>query len=190
MHQHCSSSAPPAMASRRFPSLNRAREFQRLKRERESHRLQPQAREECTAAEARLGSRSPDERIQAASTLGRLRFADSYGTLLGALIAESAAGATENREVELALLKALEDVGSEHNAKSLITAGREPIKRFIMSHLADAQIVGAALEALSWTGPVNEISTDAMAIGVEAVRQGHTETRQAESSFFLRLTER
>jgi len=169
--------------------LDRRRAILRQKHEREMQRLEPGVMRQCTQAERRLESDVATERQVAATTLGTIRDIESYKPLLLAMIRESEPG-YEDRDVKVAILKALENIGEDHNSKSTLNAGREPLNRFMMAHLADAGLVERALNALKWTDSVEETSADASRIGNAAEAAGYPRSATAATSFYLDINNR
>jgi hypothetical protein len=162
----------------------------RHERSREIRRIRPHAAVERAESEAALLSDSASERRAAASRLGKLGSVSSYGPLHKALTIESGLGKGESREVEIAIFRALDALGSAHSSSAAIRAGREPMKKFVLSHLGDAALAKEAFSAMRWTGTVDETSKDAVDIKLAARQAGHQDTALAASTFYLQLVER
>ena len=173
---HESSRLPLAGTTRRRAVLRNAHECRR-----------PTVIAQHERAENLLRSGVAEERAKAAASLGQLRNIGSYMPLLHALARESRPG-HENREVVSSILEAMDKIGSRHSGQPPIREGREPLRKFIMAHLADPGIVKIALEAMGWTGTREQSIHDPDEIRNEARRAGYEATaRVAGDIHFERL---
>ena len=134
--------------------------------------------------EEKLESDVAAERQAAAATLGDLRYIYSYEPLLHALERESGSGYGK-RDMKAAILRALENIGADHSCKPELRAGREPLNRFMIAHLADAELVESALKALVRTGIPEETLDDLDKIKNAARAAGYRETVSAASDIYF-----
>jgi hypothetical protein len=178
------SSVPPAASFMRAPSRGTC-----------AHRHSPFHSRDRGAfqrveQELKLASISVAERRKAAQELGKLASPRSYAPLLAALSREALSGLPEDRDVEAAILGALDRIGNAHSSSPTIKTGRAPLKEFVLAHLHDAGLVTAACAALRWTGTVSEISSDAREFIRAADAEGKPVSARAASTFDMQLAER
>jgi hypothetical protein len=104
-------------------------------------------------AEKDLDNRCCDVRKEAAATLREHHRIESYSHLLTALRCEEDPDATD------AILAALTRIGKENQAEhaAQLREGRAPLMEFIKHHLEDSELVALALDALEFTGTVQEM---------------------------------
>jgi hypothetical protein len=152
-----------------------------MKHEREDSRLDPSNRMKCAAQHKRLLQEKPSEVIGAAEELGKLKFAESFRPLMNAL---GRSPGDTNREVQAAILRALAEVGSEHEVSQFKFAS-EPLKQFCLSHIGDPELVRLGLDAMGWTGTVEQTAKAALEIADAARQGGNSETAGAASSFYM-----
>lgn len=185
---HCMRSDPSKRPPLQ-PGVAEARHHIRQRHQRELNRFKPETMSQRREAENALNSRTTANRKAAAITLGTLRYVESYQPLLSALARECQPD-RQSREVEVAILEALHHIGHDHNTNEAIKAGREPIKKVILAHLGDTELVKTAFEALKWTALVTDICDDARAIKSRAESLQLRDTVRAASTFYLQLIER
>jgi hypothetical protein len=175
------SRTPPPMG------LDRVQAILREQHGRDVRRNMPGTLRQCAEALDGLRSDAAAKRAGAATILGDLRYLHSYAPLLDALARECQPGLGD-RAVKAAILEALEHVGSDHCRSPKLEAGREPLNRFMMAHLADPELVRSALNALRWTGLFGDTIEDTCRIEEAAAQHGYHETEAVANDVYVTRT--
>jgi hypothetical protein len=134
-------------------------------------------------AEDTLKNLCPEVRKEAAKALQGYHRIESCKPLLAALHREEDPDATD------AILAALTRIGKENQTDVRLREGRAPLMEFIKRNLADAELVALALDALEFTGTVQEM-LDAGAEILELAARRICEATTVKAAEFNRYMER